>query len=400
MEREATRLDILAVSYGGAHANALIPVIQELRQSGLSVSVLGLTTALSIYQKKGVDPISISKAVAMLPDSTAIMDLGRWALDNTDISQHPSVSHIDTQAYYGAGLWSLSEQFGAGAAQKTFLEKGRFSFCPVAFATAFLEQLSPKLLLTTNAPRSEKAFVEGARLCGIKSAVMVEGFAEIEKQWLGSPNYANELYVFNDWVKRRLLDAGRLETEVFVTGSPAYDRLASLNCEVRFNHTKRILYLSQNESLIGEFSTDDEMASLPREVIDLLTRMNAEGLFRAEVRFHPSQDLDLIGDLSGLDHFPDASLEERLMAADIVMTASSSTGIEAQLLGKPVVEIGWSKRSGLVPFAKIGPHVLAEEPANLGLAVERASVIDLDRQLELGGATDAVVSRIRALLGK
>ena len=229
---------------------------------------------------------------------------------------------------------------------------------------------------------------------------MVEGFAEIERQWLGLPNYADELYVFNDWVKRRLLDEGRLETEVFVTGSPAYDRLASLTCEARSSHTKRILYLSQNESLIGEFSTDDEMASLPQEVIYLLAGMNAEGSFRAEVRFHPSQDLDLIGDLSGLDHFPDASLEDRLMAADLVLTASSSTGIEAQLLGKPVIEIGWSKRSGLVPFAEIGPHVLADEPASLGLAVERAGIIDLDKQSELGGATDAVVSRIRALLGK
>lgn len=387
---------ILAVSYGGAHANALAPVIHRLRSRGYEVLVVGLTTALESYRSHGINALSMGDVLTNLPSSQAMLACGDWAISHCGWIPNGQVSESDTRAYLGAGLWSLEQLLGRRQARELFAKKGRYAFCPDAFAEEVLEQLSPDLLLTTNSPRSEKAFVKAAQKLAIKAAVMVEGFAEIEKAWLSKPNYADALFVFNSWVKARLVEDGRSADQIVVTGSPAYDRLA--NIQPKTTKRLRVLYLSQNESLIGEVCSNQAMSGLPRQIVSALAKIAKQTEIDVEVRFHPNQDMDSIGDLMGLEHYPKAMLEDRLAVANVVITASSSTGIEAQLLGKPVVEIGWSKRSGLVPFHATGPHIRAMQPEQLTAAISEASRIVGNKNPLLGQATEAVVSQIEKLL--
>ncbi|NBS13003.1 MAG: hypothetical protein EBS77_10145, partial [Gammaproteobacteria bacterium] len=262
----------------------------------------------------------------------------------------------DTIAYYGSGLSDLVVALGEAKAWQAFLKHDRKSFRPMRTARYLLESIAPDVLVCTNAPRMERALIEQARALNIPTLVLVDAFARIEMDWLSQPGYGSIVAVFHDSVRRELLARGRTPNEVIVTGNPGFGDLARVRQARRarpHRETPHVLYLAQAEALISGSSADPDQLTL--DVMASLQAGMANGQWTAEVRFHPNQG-DRVRNACGvlLDRSHLISLHEALMEADVVISASSSAAIQAMLVGIPLVEIGWSIRSGLTPFHQLG----------------------------------------------
>ncbi|MBU0564599.1 MAG: hypothetical protein KJ890_13985 [Gammaproteobacteria bacterium] len=122
------------------------------------------------------------------------------------------------------------------------------------------------------------------------------------------------------------------------------------------------------------------------------------------IRYHPNQDPpDSRGDEKVTISQRDESLAPLLQAVDLVVTLTSTVGLEARLLKKPLITVDMSVYSEDTPYAKLGFSVgvndfLELEPTISRLldgCIDQYSLSELPRA---GNATDSVVQQILKLL--
>ena len=388
---------ILVAAYGGGHARLLVPVIRLLQERGHEVLVLGLTLGQSVFREAGLSAVGLCEILQRSPRWHEMIQQGRNLVDESDV--HPLIGLENSVAYLGSGFLDLIVSHGELEAIKRYKKMGRKAFDPTITAREVLEICECDVLVTTNSPRLERALVRAARSLHKRSVVVVDSFASIERAWLSEPSYADCVCVFHESVKDALTHDGRPESDVIVTGNPAFDALAHVAVPERQTEKPHVLYLSQNEARIDHDDLSFDPDTLPRDVINsLLTGIQNDQL-TAEVRFHPNQTevIRLVA-----DRMPDrsifCSLEDSLACADVVVTASSTAGIQGQLLGLPLVKIGWSIRNGLVPFEQLGPTWEARSSDQLLPKIKEAAQAGrIPRSSALGGATSAVVEQIERI---
>jgi hypothetical protein len=350
---------VLVASYGGGHAQMMIPVVRTLCRSDHICTVLGLTTGKSLFEHAGITCVGLAACVSSAPWWSEAECWGLKVLAQSE--QSAAVSREDTIAYYGSGLSDLVLELGEAEAWQEFLKHDRKCFRPMRTARYLLESIAPDVLVCTNSPRMERALIEQARALNIPTLVLVDAFARIEMDWLSQPGYGSIVAVFHDSVRCELVARGRRPNEVIVTGNPGFGDLAQVR-KARRSRPKRkrphVLYLSQAEALISGSNVDPDRVTF--DVMGSLQAGMANDQWTAEVRFHPNQGEHVRGACGTLlDRSHLISLHDALMEADIVISASSSAGIQAMLVGIPLVEIGWSIRSGLTPFHQLGPMRVA-----------------------------------------
>lgn len=357
---------ILVVAYGGGHARMLLPVIRKLSADGLDVTVLGLTTGLDYFKKHAISAFSISDFATKFCDWSKIKNIGASITDG--IQKSAVVSDIDTIAYYGLGYRDLLRELPITEAETRFQTLGRKSFLPVQAANKILNMVKPDLLVTTNSPRFERAFVTAAGKNSIKALVLVESVASNELSWLKQPNYGDKICVFHEVVKKNLIELGRPDSHIVVTGNPAfYSPTLEARSPKKNREKPRLIYLSQTEfddsALAGNKKHNTNVVDI---TLSELARIATNGEADVCVRFHPHQDLDQIQVPSSLRISKNSvELDHELVHVDAVLTASSSAALQAISYDIPILQIGWSNRSDMFRFSDFGPSQFVREPAEI-----------------------------------
>jgi hypothetical protein len=368
---------VFLVSYGGAHSEALLPIIQEMAgRPELEVTVLGLTVAQPFFLDHGVSVFSLTEIFKLADlDSSTFMEQGQALIDRHGIAIHPSIPKDDSALYFGMGWQDLVQEHGQQEASRRFDLNGRKSFLPINICTALLQRLSPDVVISTSSPRFERAFISAASKLRLRSLVVVPAFVSEELVWLSEGNYADKLCVFHSRVKQDLIKAGRRSDDIVVTGNPAYEGLLSEveNLPVRSDTVfgkPRVLYLAQSERLPNSPSDLPDENAVMSGVIQSLGALERAGQCAPAVRFHPNQTEGErqtgIG-IRVVQH--DVSLAQCARDFDVVVTANSSAAVQLALAGLPVIEIGWSARAGTVPFASLGPTQRISNPEQLQSAI-------------------------------
>ena len=388
---------ILVAAYGGGHARLLVPVIRLLQERGHEVLVLGLTLGQSVFREAGLSAVGLSEILKQSTRWQEMTQRGQNLVDESDI--HPQIGLENSVAYLGSGFLDLIASHGESEAIKRYKKAGRKAFDQSITAREVLEICGRDVLVTTNSPRLERALVRAARSLQKRSLVVVDAFASIERAWLSEPSYADCVCVFHESVKEALTFDGRSETDVIVTGNPVFDSLAHVVLPDRQRDKPHVLYLSQNESRVDQDDHSVDPDDLPRDVINSLLRGVQNDQLTAEVRFHPNQSDRIRLEVNRLlDRSAYCSLEDTLADADVVITASSTAGIQAQLLGLPLVKIGWSIRNDLVPFEQLGPTWEAQTSDQLLPKIQEAARAGrFPKAGTVGNATSAVVEQIERL---
>lgn len=406
----AIRDGIFLVSYGGGHAAALAPVASALAARNRVPCILGLTTAKAFFERQALEAIGASDLVSLVPGYETAMETG-WTL-SAGRELHPSIRADEAAAYLGIGYTALVKEFGPEDARARFLQLDRQAFRPNDFFARLFERARPACVVATNSPRSERAALEAAREAGIPSLCLVDLYAAFEIDWCGSRDFASKVCVLNETVRQRFIARGADPDRIFVTGNPAFDRIGKLDRATR-RAAKRvelglapddrlIVWISQPEPRLHPFSGIVGDPELPRRIERHLASCFAtDQRVHMVFRLHPSEHRPYD------EHGPrirygssDESLDDLLCAADCVVTCSSTVGLEAALIGTPVVQIMESIFSPDLPLTQMGYALEARDLGHAKGAIEAAFRVEAGEarpvQSDAGGRIAAMIEELAA----
>ena len=342
-----SRMRILFVAYGGGHIASLIPLIKALKpQKNIEIFTFALTTAQNSLEKEGIDFFDYTN----LPFFTSeyVLKRGKELLSTLDTQKINSEESI---AYLGWNIIELEETYGVNEASKMYAEKGRNCFFPIRLMKKILQFYEIDFLISTNSPRSERAALEAASHLDVPSLCIIDGFAKYESEWISQPGFSKKVCVFSESVKKNLIKLGRPEEDILVTGNPAFDAFYVKFPKKKIKqfreklglcvNQKLILYASNPESDFHIFDGRIGDVALPEKVLETLVEYigEKEG-YSLIYRPHPSQQLQ---------KFDKAILSERIIldegfdlltllhASDVVVTLASTVGVQAQIVGKPLI---------------------------------------------------------------
>lgn len=355
--------NILVVCYGGGHVAMMLPVIKEIQKNtSCSLTILALTTAGVVMEAENMSYVGYKDFTHLVDASFS--DIGKLLVGPESAST--TISHDESVAYHGINYLDLATEYGEEEANRRYQDTGRQCFNPINFMTRLLTELNIDLLISTNSPRSERAAIKAAGLLDIKSLCLVDLFALQEVEWLGQKSYASKLCVLNPSVKDMLINVGRMDNEVEVTGNPAFDSLTSLNTIAKGLSIKAVrgwqqdgiitlLYASQPEPIKHPFSDLSGDPDLPRNIERSLREfVSVNTNYRLVVRYHPSENV-IFTPQKRVEFSPrEESLHGLLHAVDIVIVTASTVGLEAHLIGKPIITVDNSIFTADAPYSAMG----------------------------------------------
>ena len=396
---------VLFACYGSGHVRMVIPVARALQASGRAqVQVLGLTTAAAAVREAGL-PLLQVKDFLQADDGPALAHGERLAAAMAQV-----VDADETRAYLGLSYAELEAEHGAGEAARRYAQDGRQAFLPRRLLQRILRRMQPDLVVATNSPRAERAAILAARDLGLPALCIVDLFAIDEVRWIGEAGYADRICVLNESVRQFLVEAGRQPHEVVATGNPAFDALHEpevvaqgrrLRGERGWDQRAVLLWPSQDEPARHPFDGRAGDPSLPARVLQALVDWTLA---------HPPAVL-CVRPRAG-QALPELPMHERIVitgqdwplapllhAVDIVVTLTSTVGLEGRLAGTRLVQVRGSVFEDAMPLARFG---LADAAVPLG---ELAPVLDrLSQQgrhaaaSQAHGATARVVAEIARFL--
>ena len=368
---------VLFVCYGSGHVRMVVPVALAVQRARMAqVMVLGLTTAAPVVRASGL-PLLQFKDFVGAGDEIALRQ-GRALLQALGEVDDPAESAV----YLGLCYAELQAQVGPDEAQRRYQRLGRQAFLPVATLTRILESTKPDLVVVTNSPRAERAAVIAARKLGIPAVCIVDLFAVDEVRWIGAVDYAQRVCVLNEGVREFLLAAGRTPGQVVVTGNPAFDALRDADIAQRGEDLRRLqgweqrrvlLWPSQAEPATHPFDGTPGDPQLPARVLAELVdwtlgQDNAVLCVRPRAG-EPAPSLPASDRVVAAGQ--DWPLPELLHAIDVVVTLTSTVGLEGHLCGARLVQVLGSVFEASMPLARFGVADAAVPLQKLKQALDR-----------------------------
>lgn len=395
-----SRNKALFACYGGGHVAMVIPVARQLITRDWDVQILGLTTAGHRLAAEGLPAIGFADLQRDF-GSARSFELGQSLVG--DVS-HPQIPLAESIAYMGLSYEELEEQFGQAAAENEYRTKGRGAFFPLRTMKRWLERQSPDVFIATTSPRAERAGLVAARELGIPAVAIVD-FHRPPTPWLLAPESCGDrLCVFSRDSHDFFTAHGRDESDIQVTGNPAFDTLANpvyreqalqLGEQRGWSNSQlKILWASQVEPAVhpitGELGDPSLPAKIEQALLEMLLRHPNWQLI---IRPHPSEGRQLLN-LPRQVHWSTQRepLHALLYAVDVVVTTMSTVGLEAALAGKPVISVDLSVMRPELPLSDMkvsrgvrdwvaleqaladveqGEHPLAPDLPSVGGAAER-----------------------------
>ncbi len=383
----------------------VVPVALRARELGLcEPMVLALTTAGPVARAAGLRTVGFSDFVQ--PGDA------QWLVRGEQMAAqlpNASVDAVESAAYLGLSFADLVAGQGLQQALAAYRDLGRSAFLPVRFLERVLRQVQPQLVCATNSPRAERAAIMAAGRLGIPCACMVDLFAIDEKRWIGRSGFADRVCVLNQAVKQSLLACERHDKEVVVTGNPAFDRLfapaddrlvGELRARLGYPGRRVLLWASHVEPASHPWRPGVAgNPVLPALVLQaLIAHLGPRSDWVLAVRPHPSEAPP---SLPGAGHVvltgQDWPLAELLHASDAVCTLTSTVGLQAHLLGKPVVQVAGSIFEDAVPYARMGV-ALPATLASLGQVIDGLPASGGRAAAHDGPAAGKVVQVLRGLV--
>ena len=378
---------VLFVTYGSGHVRMVVPVARALAKAGLAHPlVLALTTAAPVAREAGLEVLQFKNFLRPgdISDQAAMV----YGQRLMSAMPGPIADPEETAAYLGLSYQELALKVGLDEAEYQYQRDGRQAFLPVSTLQRIVKKIAPSLVVATNSPRAERAAIMAARSLGLPSICLVDLFCLDEVKWIGVPDYADKVCVLNESVKCFLLSAGRLDSQVVVTGNPAFDELANpihvvagakLRQDRNWGNKHVLLWPTQVEPAFHPFNGAPGDADLPERALKLvmgwvLSRDDCVLCIRPRAGLSP---MALPDDPRIVVTGQDIELPALLQAVDLVVTLNSTVGLEGRLAGTRLVQILGSVFDNAMPLKRYG---IADEAVALdGLAAALDRCIQLAR---------------------
>ncbi len=332
--------------YGGGHANIVKCLYKGLESNpDIAQKIVALTVSWRVFRDNQIPFVQLSDYKDYIKDWKDIDLLGK-ELSKKITFENPDLQYEDYCSYLGIGYYCLIKELGEKLASERYAKEGRKAFCPVYVMKEILQYEMPDAVIITCGVRTEKAVGIAANELGIP-VIRIADLPEFEPS--GCLAYT---CVMNAYAKRYATDVLKeADTRVFITGQPVFEN--NFIMDERINQGIRDdLKLDKYHKMIVYL----EEPGLPelRKVEDQLIRMaddKKDWLFI--IKQHPNQNeecrVDLPMNVKCLKKYP---LNYLLKNCDLAITRDSTAGMEAALLGKPLINLElYVTDNGLYPLS-------------------------------------------------
>jgi len=339
-------LNIIIVSYGGAHFKILNQLYAELTGRGnvANVTFIALTSSRVNAEREGI-VFSQLKDFIHLFDEERVRKLGCALVNKEDLT----LDYDESVLYHGLGFSDLIQQVGEAEAAEIYRHHGRACFMPVNVMTTIIKSLSANIVIATDSPRYEQAALTASFRTGAESICIptLFGNREIADELHSStgltmylPQYHTAL-VSHQLAKGRILEreVNRDPRSIVVTGSPIFDSVASQYSEQyqpflsrdQLNFDKIYFYATQDYG--------NSEVILREALVPFITRQNNCLLV---VKPHPGEPKDRYENLSkikGVFVATDWEANDIAFVSDVIIVEDSTVGLESLVMGKCVLAI-------------------------------------------------------------
>jgi hypothetical protein len=234
-------------------------------------------------------------------------------------------------------------------------------------AGAMLDHVRPELVVVGNDRWwPGQAFVRLARARGIPTLCVQDGVAGDVPYWYWMTS--DRLAASGDFLARILARHGFSSPQCVVTGQPRYDTLWSQQGSDTMRSARERLGLDARAFYVL-FATQPMLDhSYQQQVVrSVLAVPDARMLFRPHPSQPPASYRDLVEDLPAerLCVQRAADIFDLVLAANVLITHSSTVVLEAAIVKRPVITANFTGLPDLVPFAALGLATDAPTPAAL-----------------------------------
>lgn len=397
MAKEQTRL--LAVTYGGGHAAAVLPVVKRLTGEW-EVHTLALTTAAEAFRRAGLRYCTARDFVRP-PDYLG----GGYGKDLADRWHTPGkgISREESEAYLQLSMMDLVNEVGEAEAWRLIEQHGRQRFLPTTLVARAFDLARPDVLLTTSAPRAERAALKVALDRGIPSVRLEDLFgigAAVEPE-------PSRWAAFSTITADNLAASGVDRSSIVVTGNPAFDALSQISQiqpepnrhQLGLDHRFTILWASQH------------LPDSARILDELLSIARTHPEWQLIVRPHPSEETlncEQAARAGGnvciaLSH----PIHELIAISNLVVTQFSTVGLEAALADRDLITVNLNGRPEMLPYSQLGLALSVDDLSRLLPAITEIAACESTREAlrrsrrqlpAPGHAADNVVELLRGLV--
>lgn len=376
------------VSYGAGHIAKVAPVIRELRRQGIECMLMALTIGHPKARQLGLEPLGYRDFLPLLGQRAE--EALRWGDELLAGNTHPEVTLEETRCYLGINYLQWVDAEGETDARLRYQHQGRQGFMPVDFMGLVLDALQPGLVVATSTPRSEEASIRAAVGRGIPTLTMVDLFAPPSDPFLRRPVHAQRITVIASEVRERFLACGLAPDQVVVTGSPDFDELFDQQAMQQGHALLEKLGWEGRQVALWAGILEPDHKTLPGAAFGLAVERALRDWVRTTpktgliVRYHPSQyhEFQPLGPQDGvyLSNPATEQIAPLLHAADTVIHQVSTVGLQAAMLGKRVVHLGFSAwvQNADFDLGSLGPSEPAQSLDNLAHLLNHAPTLAAD----------------------
>ena len=261
----------------------------------------------------------------------------------------------------------------------------------LVFARRIFAEVRPELLLVGNDRWwVGHAFVLVARQLGIPSLLLLDGMTSDEAVWWWASS--DRVAAWGAQWATQLQRHGMPRDRVRITGQPRYDPLAAGRTAERLVDARRVLGIQGTEPLVLVVIQQEHTTRVVTDVVDAILQVaNARVLLRPR----PGIPCDACTSLTA--HHGDRVLVcaetpilTLLHASDIVVTEYSTVGLEAAILGLPLVTFSFRQRPSPLSYERLGLAEDARTPEELTAAIERAMQVSSGGDVHLMARRNSV----------
>ncbi len=181
------------------------------------------------------------------------------------------------------------------------------------------------------------------------------------------PVSADKVAVWGNSSKEILMKEGTTEERIVITGAPQFDNLKSIN----YNLTDEIIneiYLDKSKKYV--LLTSQNLPNMKETVRHLCRALKSIPNVQLVIKTHPAEYStkkykNIMKEFGIKGVVTKKYLYPLMKECSVMITISSTTGLEALIMGKPLITINLSGKPDVMPYAESGAAIGIYKPENI-----------------------------------